>query len=268
MICFPPCKVNLGLNILAKRPDGYHDIETCFYPVPLTDVLEAVPADDFSMTFSGLTVPGRAEDNLCVKAYELLKNDWDIGPVKIHLHKIIPLGAGLGGGSSDAAFMLQLLNVLFALHLTPDQCRHYAAQLGSDCPFFVAPAPMVGEGRGERLSPVALSLKGYTVVLVKPNTHVSTAEAYAGVTPAPGRPLRTCLASSPDTWKDQLGNDFEKSIFGKYPVVADVKHQLYQMGAVYASMSGSGSCVFGLFEEKPDLKDGFAGMFYWSGELK
>ena len=184
MVSFPPCKINLGLNVVSKRSDGYHDIETCFYPVPLTDALEIIKADRFSFTASGNTIPGDAANNLCIKAYELLRRDFNLAPVAIHLHKIIPTGAGLGGGSSDGAHALRLLNVIFDLKLSGEKLKDYALQLGSDCPFFIENKPMFGSGRGEVLRDISLDLSGRFIVLVKPNEHVSTAEAYAGVTPA------------------------------------------------------------------------------------
>lgn len=237
MIAFPPCKINLGLNVTRKRDDGYHDIETCFYPIQWTDILEVIPANKFEFTVSGDAIPGN--DNLCVKAYRLL----NAPPAKIHLHKIIPTGAGLGGGSSDAAWTFRLLNDVFGLKLSKDQLKKYAAQIGSDCAFFIEDGPMVGTGRGEILHPANITLKGKFVVIVKPDVHVSTAEAYAGIVPKESKLDLSDIGS--------LKNDFEETIFRKHPVIALIKRRLCEAGAVYASMSGSGSAVYGIFNDRP-----------------
>lgn len=268
MVAFPHCKINLGLHVIKKRDDGYHDIETCFYPIAWTDILEVIKADEFSFSSSGTAVPGKEEDNLCIKAYKLLQNQFNLAPVKIHLHKALPMGAGLGGGSSDAAFTLRLLNSVFDLKLSTTQLQEFASKLGSDCAFFVDDKPMIGSGRGELLTKTEVSLKGYYLVLVKPDIHVSTAEAYAGVKPAPPpMALAEVLTRPIEEWKNFLFNDFEKSVFSKYPAVAEIKNQLYAQGALYASMSGSGSSVFGIFKSPVDLADKFQGMQYWSGQL-
>jgi 4-diphosphocytidyl-2-C-methyl-D-erythritol kinase len=242
MVAFPPCKINLGLNIIRRRPDGYHDIETCFYPVPWTDILEVIPSDKFEFTTSGMAIPG--DDNLCVKAYQLLKAP----PAKIHLHKIIPTGAGLGGGSSDAAWTLRLLNDVFDLKHSKEKLKEYAATLGSDCSFFIDDIPMIGKGRGEVLSPSTISLKGKFIVIITPDVHVSTADAYAGIIPG-GRKVE---------WEgvmlEELKNDFEETIFKKFPEIRSIKEELYKAGAEYASMSGSGSSVYGIFPKKPSLE--------------
>ena len=237
MVAFPPCKINLGLNVLRKRDDGYHDIETCFYPIPWTDILEVIPSDKFEFTVSGNAIPG--DDNLCVKAYRLLNTP----PAKIHLHKIIPTGAGLGGGSSDAAWTLRLLNDVFQLKLSKDELKKYAAQIGSDCAFFIEDGPMIGTGRGEILRPAKVDLKGKFIVIVKPDVHVSTAEAYSGIVPKGSKLDLSDIRS--------LRNDFEETIFKKYPAIESIKKSLYQAGATYASMSGSGSAVYGIFNDRP-----------------
>jgi 4-diphosphocytidyl-2-C-methyl-D-erythritol kinase len=268
MIAFPPCKINLGLNILSKRQDGFHNIETCFYPIPWTDILEVIPAGETEVTFSGNSIPGRAEQNLCLKAYELVKNDFDIEPVKIHLHKIIPIGAGLGGGSSDAAFTLRLLSHVFDLNLSPGLLRKYASQLGSDCSFFMQDKPQLGFGKGELLHDLDITLKGFWLILVKPPIHVSTQQAYSGVVPKlPQIQLAKALQLPITQWKGLLENDFEESIFKQYPEVGVIKNQLYEQGAIYASMSGSGSSVFGLFEKPVQLNNLFSEMQYWEGAL-
>jgi 4-diphosphocytidyl-2-C-methyl-D-erythritol kinase len=267
MVSFPPCKINLGLHIIRKRPDGYHDLETCFYPVPWTDILEIIPADSLAFTSSGLAIPGREDDNLCLKAYRLLQRDFNLKPVKIHLHKIIPMGAGLGGGSADGAHTVRLLNNQFQLNLSAEKMMAYTAQLGSDCSFFIQDKPLLGTGRGEVLQPLALSLKGKYMVIAKPDVHVSTAEAYAGVTPAlPALPLHEAITQPLHAWKNVVHNDFETSVFQKYPVIASLKETLYRQGAVYASMSGSGAAVFGIFDKEVPvtLPDGYAS---WRGIL-
>jgi 4-diphosphocytidyl-2-C-methyl-D-erythritol kinase len=268
MIAFPPCKINLGLNILSKRPDGFHNIDTCFYPVPWTDILEIIPSKELNITFSGNSIPGRVEENLCLKAYELLKNDFDIEPVEIHLHKIIPIGAGLGGGSSDAAYTLRLLNNVFDLNLSPGQLSKYASQLGSDCSFFTQDKPQLGSGKGEILYDLDITLKGFWLILVKPPIHISTQQAYSSVIPkSPEVSLQETLKLPVARWNGLLGNDFEESVFKLYPEVLEIKNQLYAKGAAYASMSGSGSSVFGLFEKPLNLKSLFPQMQYWEGSL-
>lgn len=269
MLSFPPCKINLGLQVVSKRPDGYHNIETCFYPLPWTDILEIIPADIFVFSNSGISVPGKAEENLCIKAYQLLKSNFDLQPVKIHLHKVIPMGAGLGGGSSDAAHALRILNSIFNLQLSSDQLKQFASQLGSDCSFFIEDTPMIGTGRGEVLERASVSLKGKYIVLVKPDVHVSTAEAYAGVKPSgSSNQIKDIVENSTLTsWRSLLKNDFENSVFSKYPLIREMKEKLYQHGAVYVSMSGSGSAVYGIFEKPVELKNQFAGVTYWSGTL-
>lgn len=251
MISFPPCKINLGLDVIEKRSDGYHNLETVFYPIPLTDVLEVIPAATSQFFPSGTLIPGDAKDNLCLRAYELVKKDFDLDPVAIHLHKVIPTGAGLGGGSSDAAHTLRLLNQVFELSLHKHQLQHYAQQLGSDCAFFMEDAPMLGTGRGEILSSIQLSLRGKYLVLLKPDVHVSTAEAYRGVKPMRSQPIvKDIIEQMPlKDWKKFLKNDFEASVFAAHPVIRRYKEQLYEQGAVYASMSGSGSSVFGIFDQ-------------------
>ena len=257
------------MNIISKRADGYHDIETCFYPVPWTDILEIVPSKEFSFSSSGTPIPGNSDHNLCVKAYQLLRKDFDLPPVSIHLHKIIPTGAGLGGGSSDAAYTLKILNSIFDIQLTTQTLEEYASRLGSDCSFFIEAKPLLGEGRGEILKTTTVNLKGYYLMLVKPSIHVSTAEAYAGVVPQiPFFSIRNCVEQKPvSEWRNSLKNDFEESVFKNYPIIGEIKNTLYDNGAVYASMSGSGSTVFGLFKFQIDLHEQFAGMTYWAGSL-
>ena len=269
MITFPPCKINLGLNIISKRSDGYHNIETCFYQVPWTDILEILPSTEFTFSSSGDSIPGNIADNLCVKAYHLLQKDFQLTPVKIHLHKTIPTGAGLGGGSSDAAFTLKILKEIFSLPLSNQDLQVYAAQLGSDCAYFIKGVPMIGSGRGEVLHEINLDLKGKYIIIVKPDVHISTAEAYAGVTPhQPGIHVEKILTDhSIKEWKELLVNDFERSVFAKYPEIKRIKDVLYEQGALYASMSGSGSSVFGIFSELVKVEHHFPATKFWSGFL-
>lgn len=266
MVSFPPCKINLGLQILTKRADGYHNLSTCFYPVPWTDILEIIKSDSVSFSSTGLPIPG--SDNLCIQAYQLLKKDFNLPPVKIHLHKIIPIGAGLGGGSSDAAHMLKVLNTIFNLGLTSVTLYEYASRLGSDCAFFIQDSPMLGSERGEVLSKIAVNLKDNFLIIVKPDIHIATAEAYAGVIPrTPSQTIENILGADPSTWKTVLKNDFEESIFKKYPQIKEIKDKLYAFGAMYASMSGSGSSVFGIFEKEIKIPAAFQGAQVWSGFL-
>ncbi|MBY0432562.1 MAG: 4-(cytidine 5'-diphospho)-2-C-methyl-D-erythritol kinase [Cyclobacteriaceae bacterium] len=268
MVTFPPCKINLGLHVLSKRSDGYHDLSTCFYPLPFTDVLEILPAETWSFTQTGIPVPGSEADNLCSKAYHLLKNDFAIGSIRMHLHKIVPMGAGLGGGSSDAAYVLRSLNQIFNLNLSTEKLMQYASRLGSDCAFFIQDQPQMGSGRGEILSDASVSLKGWYCVLIKPPVHVSTAEAYAGIVPAkPTDELSTILKLPIDQWRTRLINDFETSVFKKHPEIKVAKDSLYECGATYASMTGSGAAVYGIFKNEVDVRSQFSGQWLWSGQL-
>ena len=289
MIVFPNAKINIGLNVVAKREDGYHDIETVFYPVLLQDALEIklmrpldpaqirkrieagllVQPDDVFMPYrilpkkeeipccslemTGNEFPFKAADNLVVKAYVMLQQDFDLPSIDIKLHKHIPSGAGLGGGSSDCAFMISLLNRRFNLRMRESMMERYAARLGSDCAFFITNTPSLATGRGEILNPINLSLKGYTILLVKPDVSVSTAEAYGGVTPhKPEISLAEAVVRPVSEWKDCVFNDFEPSVFAKYPLLADIKQKLYDLGADYAAMTGSGSTIYGIFRQPLD----------------
>jgi 4-diphosphocytidyl-2-C-methyl-D-erythritol kinase len=266
MVSFPPCKINLGLQIINKRTDGFHNLATCFYPIPWTDILEIIPSHELSLSITGIDIPGDINTNLCLKAYHLLQRDYNIPPVKIHLHKIIPTGAGLGGGSSDAAHTLRLLNTIFELQLSTQKLFEYAAQLGSDCAFFIQDKPMIGTGRGEVLTESSIDLRGKFLILVKPDVHVSTAEAYSGVTPTqPAIALTEILSKPVSQWKNLLINDFEFSVFNRHQVIKQIKEELYSLGAVYACMSGSGSSVFGIFEKEINYKHNHP--YSWSGFL-
>lgn len=250
MVVFPNGKINLGLNVTRKRADGYHDLETIFYPTQLQDVLEIIHGDDLEFTVSGLPVAGDSTDNLCLKAYHLLKKDFtDLSAVKIHLHKVLPMGAGLGGGSADGAFTLMLLNQKFKLNLTQQQLMRYALQLGSDCPFFILNKPCFASGRGELLEPIAVDISVYKIILVHPGIHVSTAMAFSKLKPAvPSNHIKNIIAQPISTWKQQLLNDFEEPVFAMFPEIKQIKESLYAAGALYASMSGSGSSVYGIFK--------------------
>lgn len=275
MISFPTAKINLGLNIVERRPDGYHNLQTVFYPVPLCDALELLPADG-THTGCRLELPGghaldcACEDNLVVKAYRLLAADHDLPGMDVRLLKQIPSGAGLGGGSADAAFMLKMLNEQCALSLSDDDLRGYAVKLGADCAFFIRNQAVYAEGIGERFTPVDLSLQGHPIVVVKPDVFISTREAFAQVHPQqPAESLQTVIAAPLTEWKERMVNDFEQSVFPRFPEVAHIKQQLYERGALYASMSGSGSSVFGLFEKGEELPplELPDGCFHWQGVL-
>lgn len=252
MIVFPNAKINIGLNVVSKRTDGYHNLETIFYPLKLADALELADSEETSLTFSGIPIDGSSENNLILKAYRVLINDFHLPPVKFHLHKIIPFGAGLGGGSSDAAFTLKMLNDYFNLTLSTKALENYAAQIGADCPFFIQNKPVFATGIGNRFQALELDLSAYQIVVLKPEISVNTAEAYKNITPEiPARGLNELVKSPIDTWKSTIKNDFEKNVFRKYPEIARLKELLYELGAVYASMSGSGSAVFGIFTQIP-----------------
>jgi 4-diphosphocytidyl-2-C-methyl-D-erythritol kinase len=254
MVIFPNAKINIGLNVTERRPDGYHNLETIFYPVKIHDVLEVVESDKLSFESSGIPIPGRLEDNLCIKAYHLLKKDHDLPPVKIHLHKHIPIGAGLGGGSADAAFFIKLLNRNFNLRLSADKMQDYARKLGADCAFFIESKPVFAFEIGDEFEPIKLDLSAYKIVLVMPPAHVSTGEAYGGVKPAMVNQSLIELIDLPiSSWKNHIKNDFETSVFSNHIMIRGVKAALYEAGALFASMSGSGASVFGIFKELPDL---------------
>lgn len=250
MIAFPNAKINLGLHITEKRPDGFHNLETIFFPIGWCDVLEFVEAREHRFTSSGIRISGDQESNLVNKAYRLVQKDFRLPKLKIHLHKQIPLGAGLGGGSSDGAFMLQMLNKTFDLNLSGEKLFEYASALGSDCPFFIMNQPVYATGRGEIMQPVEVRLNGMFILLVKPPAEVSTAKAFQLVVPKKSVfSLPELLRLPVQEWKDKVINQFEPSVFQQYPEIGEIRQQLYSMGADYASMSGSGSCVFGLFKE-------------------
>lgn len=267
MITYPNAKINLGLNIVEKRPDGYHNLETIFYPINLQDALEVTQLEgenEYALSVSGTPIEGEPEDNLVVKAYRLLKQDFpDMPGIDIHMYKHIPTGAGLGGGSADAAFMIKLLNDKFKLGLTTEKMEEYAAALGADCAFFIQNKPVFATGIGNLFEPVQLSLKGYYLVLVKPDIFVSTKDAFSLIRPKqPAQSLKEIVRMPIETWRATMKNDFEESVFQKFPEIAAIKDKLYDMGAVYAAMSGSGSSVFGIFREQVEYVDEvFSGCF-------
>jgi 4-diphosphocytidyl-2-C-methyl-D-erythritol kinase len=257
VVLFPNCKINLGLNAIRKREDGFHDIETIFYPLSLQDVLEIIPSNqthsNTPVTFhsSGLTIGGEIADNICVKAYYLLKREFPaLPPVQMHLHKVIPMGAGLGGGSADGAYVLKLLNILFTLRLSQQQLIDYALQLGSDCPFFIYNQPCFAVSRGEKMQKMELDLSSFTILLINPSIHVSTGWAFNQlISHQPLKSVKQIIQQPITTWQDELINDFEAPVMECFREIKLLKEQLYQQGAIYASMSGSGSTVFGIFEK-------------------
>ena len=272
MISFPNCKINLGLNIIRKRPDGFHDIETVFYPLRICDVLEIIPEsnigssnEDVLLTTSGIKIEGDKESNLCVKAYHAFKRDFpSLSSVQMHLHKTIPVGAGLGGGSSDGSFALKLLNKTFDLQLTDDQLINYSDELGSDCPFFILNKPCFASGTGEILEPIDIDLGRYKFALVNPGIYIHTGNAFSQVTPArPQRSIREIIQLPLGEWRNALINDFETPVFKQYPEIAKIKDELYNAGAAYAAMSGSGSTVYGVFEKDRDIKVSFPADYFF-----
>ncbi len=270
MICFPNAKINLGLNIVSKRDDGYHNLETVFYPIMIKDALEIIISEQQvqdSFIESGLKTGASPENNLVMKALKLMRAHYKIPFLDVHLLKKIPFGAGIGGGSADAAFMLKLLRNKFSLDATDEQLSALAAQLGADCPFFIYNRPCFASGIGEVLENVDLSLEGYYLMLIKPDINVATKDAFALINPTyPEVSLKEIIKKPVSGWKDLMVNDFEKSIFAKYPAIEQIKLKLYALGAVYASMSGSGSSVYAIFNKKTDLKHHFADCYVWEQE--
>jgi 4-diphosphocytidyl-2-C-methyl-D-erythritol kinase len=255
MISFPNAKINLGLNIVRKRPDGYHDLETVFYPIAYRDALEIIPVSEDSdsdtgvnLHLSGKPVQGPAASNICVKAWHLLKADHpSLPPIELHLMKAIPMGAGLGGGSADGSFTLKMLNEKFQLGISNEQLQSYALALGSDCPFFIRNSPCFATGRGEQMRDFTLDLSSYSLLLVHPGIHVSTAQAFAGVVPSlPELSIADIVSGDVSGWRGRLVNDFERTVFPQFPAIRQIRDLLYENGAIYAAMTGSGSSVFGI----------------------
>jgi len=249
MIDFPHAKLNLGLYVVSKRPDGFHDLQTFFYPLPLYDILEIVPSAKTSLVTTGLQIPDGNTNNLVLRAYQLLKEKFSqVEPLEIHLHKSIPAGAGLGGGSSDAAKMLQLVNAFFNLNISAEKLAGFALELGSDCPFFMQNEPCFATGRGEILEPAALDLSSYSFLLIHPGIHINTSLAFSGISPAPpAHHLKESVRAPVTDWKKILSNVFEIPAFRAHPVLRQIKEKLYLEGALYASMTGSGSTIYGIF---------------------
>ena len=262
MINFPIAKINIGLNVVSKRDDGYHNLETVFYPVPIKDALEVFPMEDgfpsdvrCDLKVTNLFIDGDEQKNLVVKAYNMIAQDYELPRVHVHLYKHIPTQAGMGGGSSNCAYMIRLLNEMFSLGMSDEKMIGYAARLGADCAFFIKAQPAYAEGIGEKLQPISIDLSGCKMLVVRPNIPVSTKEAFSLITPQV--PKKNCLdiVRQPiETWKDELVNDFERSVFAIHPEIGRLKEMMYEQGAIYAAMSGSGSSVFGLFSDTPDEK--------------
>jgi 4-diphosphocytidyl-2-C-methyl-D-erythritol kinase len=254
MIVFPNAKINIGLNVIEKRQDGFHNIESCFFPIPWYDALEVIESDALEFNSTGLVIPGKG--NICLNAYELLKVDFDIPNINIHLHKNIPIGAGLGGGSADGAFMLKLLNEKFSLGLNTQQLQSYAGQLGSDCPFFIENEPRFVEGTGNKFSDIEIDLAGFWIAIIYPELHIETKSAYSELVPVkPSISLKETLENRPITdWQESVTNDFEGSANAN---VLKLKEELYNKGALYASMTGSGSAVYGIFRSQPEIQVSF-----------
>ena len=255
MVTFPNGKINIGLQVLNKRADGYHNIQTIFYPLPLYDVLEIIvaPGEEKEITFSslGLAIDALPSENICIKAYHLFKKNFPaLPPVRMHLHKLIPMGAGLGGGSADAVCVLQLLNKKFSANLSANEIKTLASELGSDCVFFTQHEPCIGEGRGEILTPIKLDLSVYHLLLVYPGIHIKTATAFAAIKPAKNQgDLKKIIQLPIQEWKGLIKNNFEETVFPHHPALAAIKNSFYNAGALYASMSGSGSSLYGIFEK-------------------
>lgn len=268
MIVYPHCKINLGLNIISRRPDGYHDIESVFYPVPWCDLLEVIPSEKTGFFAEGISINCSPENNLCIKAYRLLKSHYTIPEISIFLYKQIPFGAGLGGGSSDGAFMMKALNELFKLDLGEKTLMSLASELGSDCSFFIQDKPCLVTGTGNVLTPLPFTLKGHFLVIVKPGVIIPTATAYGFIEPRiPSCPLSETVYSPVTEWKGKMFNGFEGPVFSRYPQIKEIKDKLYQKNALYASMSGSGSAVYGIFEKETDITSEFPGCVSWYGFL-
>lgn len=274
MILFPNAKINLGLSVTERRPDGYHNLETVFYPVYIEDILEVVHAGrnkDTKLHLSGVTLDGDPEMNIVLKAYRLLEKEYQLPPVEVYLHKCIPSGAGLGGGSADGSFMIKLLNELFNLKIDSQKCREYAVRLGADCPFFIENKPCYATGIGEIFEPIQLNLSKYYLLVVKPPVFVSTREAFQLIQPAfPELNVRDIVNDYPlEEWRDLLKNDFEQSVFPQFPELSLIKEKLYGSGAIYASMSGSGSSLYGIYKENPAQTTSlFPTCFTWWNTLK
>lgn len=291
MLAFPNVKINLGLNVVEKRPDGYHNLQSVFYPVKgLYDVLELTPENavkaeisekhiapihlhyttigKLQLGITGIHIPGSVENNLLAKAYDLVNAKYNLPEVKAHLHKIVPTGAGLGGGSADGAFFIKLLNNFFKLNMPQEQMLDYAGQLGSDCSFFIPNSPAFVDSRGDVFAEIEFSLAGYHIAIIKPDIHVSTAAAFSGIVPKrPEKSPLEIIQLPIEQWKGLLVNDFEATVGSQHPSILHIKEQLYNQGALYCSMSGSGAAVYGIFKEEPQLPESANSYFVWKGKL-
>ncbi len=268
MIFFSNAKINIGLNVVSKRDDGFHNIETIIYPIGLSDVIEINTSEKFELINTGIAVNDKIENNLCYKAYNLLQQKHDLPPIKIHLQKIVPFGAGLGGGSSNASFILKAVNELFGLQLSNEKLKTYASQIGSDCTFFIENKPAIATQKGDILEYIDLNLSEYTIVIIYPNIIINTTLAYKNANPKmPDISLKESIKFPVNKWKEKIKNDFEKSIFKQYPVIKNIKEKLYKKGAAYASLSGSGSSVYGIFEKDINLESEFKEFFYWKSKM-
>ena len=269
MVSFPNCKINLGLHITGKRTDGFHNLETVFYPIAIKDAIEIIPSTldkEIDFTCSGKIINVQAEDNICIKAYRILKKDFPQLPnIKMHLHKNIPMGAGLGGGSANASAVLIMLNDLFTLEISKEKLIEYALQLGSDCPFFIYNNPCFAKGRGEILQPIPIDLSAYKIMIVNPGIHVNTRVAFSYLNEnnfSPENTLIPILNAGITNWKNNLKNDFEKSVFSQHPAIEEIKNTMYAHGAVYSAMSGTGSTVFGIFEKTKNVSLNFPAHYF------
>ncbi|MDD5571882.1 MAG: 4-(cytidine 5'-diphospho)-2-C-methyl-D-erythritol kinase [Bacteroidales bacterium] len=269
MLAFPSAKINIGLNVVEKRNDGFHNIESIFYPIDLTDVLEVIEDKKNKLTknkikFTSSGFECGEKNNLCIRAYSLIDRDFNLPPVRMHLHKNIPVGAGLGGGSSDAAFTIKLLNEIFGLNLTVKKMQNYASKLGSDCAFFIENKPAFCFERGDRFEEIRLDLSKYFLVLINPGIHINTAEAYRNIKPAkPKKQIKELIKLPLLKWEKYVFNDFEKNIFSKYPQIKKIKENFYKQGAIYSSMTGSGSSVYGIFNKETKIKNLPERCFIW-----
>ena len=271
MISYSPCKLNIGLEIISKRADGFHNLETVMYPVPLYDIIEidSISVNQFEFTQSGILVNTDTTDNLVYKAWTLLNSEYHFGGIKVHLHKQIPMGAGLGGGSANAATMIKMLNQLFNLSISNEEMEQKAAQLGSDCPFFIRNTPVFAYNTGTDFLDLALNLSTYHLVIIKPDVSVSTQQAYSGIKPKKANiNLQTLSELSIDEWQDKVVNQFENHIFSQLPELEKIKEKLYNYGAVYSAMSGSGSAIYGLFKSEPNKLNFDESYFVWQGKLE
>jgi len=267
MLYYSNAKINLGLNVVEKREDGFHNIETIFYPISINDALEFIPAEKVGLSSSGIEIDCNLEDNLIIKAYKLLQSDFSLPNLQFHIHKIIPFGAGLGGGSANAAATLQALNTFFELNISKDKLQEYASKIGSDCAFFIKNKPVFAKDKGDVFTDIHIDLLDYYILLIHPGFGVSTVDAYANILPQkPKISVKEIINQPLESWANSLKNDFENPVFQKHSILKTIKSKLYSKGAIYAAMSGSGSSMFGLFKEKPSDKE-FKEYWTWIGKL-